>query len=65
MVTELDIYRSAQLLIDQHGDDAGIEAAIKADTLFEQGDRAGGAVWMRIISAIDTLRLKEATGPTH
>ncbi len=32
---DLDIYRSAKLLIDQHGEDAPIFAAQQADRCFE------------------------------
>lgn len=38
MVPELEIYRSAKLLIDQHSDDASIFAAMRADALLEGGD---------------------------
>ncbi len=31
MTPDLDIYRSAQVLVKQHGQDAPIEAAMKAD----------------------------------
>ncbi len=31
MVSDLDIYRSANLLVKQHGEDAPIEAAMRAD----------------------------------
>ena len=34
----LDIYRSAKLLIDQHGEHAVIEAAMRADELLAPGD---------------------------
>ncbi len=37
MVGDLDIYRSAKLLIDQHGEDAGLEAAMRADAMLEKG----------------------------
>jgi hypothetical protein len=30
MITDLDIYRSAKLLIDRHGDEAPIHAAMRA-----------------------------------
>ena len=33
MVSDLDIYRSAKLLIDQHGEDAGLEAAMRVDMM--------------------------------
>ncbi len=31
MILDLDIYRSAQLLVKQHGEDAPIHAAMRAD----------------------------------
>ena len=51
----LDIYRSAKLLIDQHGEDAPIFAAQQADKCLEAGDLDGKAVWMRVIGAIKEL----------
>ena len=41
MVSDLDIYRSAKLLIDQHGEDAAIEAAMRADKMLAAGDMDG------------------------
>ncbi len=38
MTSDLDIYRSAKLLIDQHGEDAGREA-----DMLENGDMVGAA----------------------
>jgi len=38
-----DIYRSAKLIIDQFGDDAPIEAAMRADALLEKGEPGGDA----------------------
>ena len=55
MTSDLDIYRSAKLLIDQHGDDASIHAAQEADACWERGDLDGKAVWMRVIGAIKEL----------
>ncbi len=44
MTSDLDIYRSAKLLIDQHGEDAPIFAAQQADRCLEAGDLDGKAV---------------------
>ena len=55
MTSDLDIYRSAKLLIDQHGEDAPIFAAMQADRCLEGGDLDGKAVWMRVIGAIKEL----------
>ncbi len=46
-----DIYRTARLFIEQHGDEAPIHAAIRADAMLEAGDLDGQAVWKRIIVA--------------
>ena len=56
MTGDKDIYRSAKLLIDRHGDDAVIEAAIQADKMLEAGDMDGLATWNRILRAIEELR---------
>ncbi len=34
MILELDIYRTANLLVKHHGDDAQVEATRRADALF-------------------------------
>ncbi len=51
MTPDLDIYRSANLLVKQHGEDAPIEAAMRADAMLEAGDLDGYAVWKRILRA--------------
>ena len=56
MIPELDIYRAAKLLIDQHGEDAPIRAAERADELLEAGDTAGAAIWRAIMAAIEELQ---------
>ena len=54
----LDTYRSAHELIKQHGEDAPILAAMRADQLMEAGDMEGRAVWVRIMKAIKELQAK-------
>ncbi len=41
MTSDLDIYRSAPILVKQHGQDAPIHAAMRADELLEAGDLDG------------------------
>ncbi len=41
MTSDLDIYRSANLLVKQHGEDAPIEAAMRADAMLEKGGLDG------------------------
>jgi hypothetical protein len=56
MISELDIYRAANLLIERHGADAEVEAARLADRMLERGDRDGELVWFRIKRAIVALQ---------
>ena len=61
MISDLDIWRSANELIKQFGDTADIEAAARADELLDKGDLEGQRVWLRILNgdrrtAEDTFR---------
>ena len=56
MIDDLDIFRAAKLLIDQHGDDAATRASLRADELLAERDADGSAVWRRILAAIDELQ---------
>ncbi len=67
MTSDLDIYRSAKLLIDQHGEDAAIHAAMQADKRAGAGDREGRRVWLRVIKAVEELQRTRPRRdePTH
>jgi len=65
MTTDIDVYRSANLLIKQHGDDAEIHAAMRADELLASGDLDGQRVWMQIIKAIKDFRNLNPKGLVH
>jgi len=56
MIPDLDIFRSAQALVKQHGEDAPIHAAMRADAMLEKGDLDGYAVWKRILRAVEELQ---------
>ena len=56
MIPEIDVWRSAQEMIRQHGEDAAHQAHVRASALTEQRDSAGGAVWRRIREAINQLQ---------
>ena len=55
-VDDIDVFRSAVALIKQHGDEAPIHAAMKADAMLERGDMDGRAVWLRIVDAIKDMQ---------
>ncbi len=58
-MASLAVYRTANELIEQHGEDAPIHAAMRADELMEAGDMEGEAVWLRIVKAVEELRQRE------
>jgi hypothetical protein len=55
VISELDIWRAANLLIGQHGADAELEAARLQDLMLDRSDDEGRLVWRRIRHAIDAL----------
>ncbi len=59
MTSDLDIYRSANELIQQYGDAADIEAAMRADERLAAGEIEGEAVWLRIVKAVEELQQRE------
>ena len=64
MTFDLDIDRSALLLIRHYGEYALLKAAVRADELLERGDMEGVAIWRRIITAIERLQAL-LPGPGH
>ncbi len=67
MISDIDIYRSARVLVQTHDKDASIEAAMRADEMLEKGDVAGYAVWRGILKAVEELQRIEpvAGGRLH
>jgi hypothetical protein len=60
MVLDIDIWRAAHLLFREHGEDAPVQAATRADALLARGDLDGYATWRRVVRAVEELR---ATAP--
>ena len=52
---DIDIWRTANLMIKQHGDEASIFTAMKADEMLEKGDMVGQRVWRRVLGAVEEL----------
>ncbi len=52
-------------MMGRRGEDAAIEAAMRADALMDQGDMDGRAVWLRVIAAIKELEATEPEGAVH
>ena len=53
---DIDIFRSAKLLIDRHGNEASIIAIKRATKMLDDGDVAGYAVWKRVVVAIKDMQ---------
>jgi hypothetical protein len=55
-ISDLDIHRAANMLIQQHGEDgATAHARNRIEDLEAAGDQDGVAAWSRILLAIGTL----------
>jgi hypothetical protein len=54
-MSDLDIWRSANVMIQYHGDNARLEAARRANRLLAQGDADGCFAWIRIFKAVQDL----------
>ncbi len=61
---DIDIYRSAKILIDEYGADASTHAAERRDAMKERGDLPGMQIWIRVIRVIEKLQSTEG-GPVH
>ena len=59
LTSDLDIYRTASVLIREHGDEAELVAAQRVDSFLEAGDMAGSAVWRRVLRAIKEIWREE------
>jgi len=65
MIPEIDIWRVAKLMLERYGDQAEAESAIRMQELAFNGDRAGAAIWRRIIDAIEQLVNTTPPVPLH
>ena len=62
---ERDIWASALLLIDSHGDDAVGHALKRVNEMLESGNVVGAAVWLRIVNVIREMEASGSGGPIH
>ena len=59
MTSDLDIYRTTSVLIREHGDEADLVAAQRADGFLEAGDMDGSAIGRRVLTAIKEIQRQE------
>ncbi len=60
MISDLDIYRAANVIIKQYGEKARLHATMRADAMLKAGDSNGHAAFKRILRVIEEL---QRTGP--
>jgi hypothetical protein len=60
VISDLDIYRAANILIERHGAEALIESAQRADLMLERSDRDRQIVCLRIKRAIEALQAPQS-----
>jgi len=56
MISDLDLWRAAQVMVKGYGDGAATEAAKRADEFLDQGIIDGQRLWMRITQTIEALQ---------
>ena len=59
MTSDLDIYRTANVLVKHYGEDAALEAAQRADAMLEKGSLDGQRVWCRVLRAVKEIQRGE------
>lgn len=55
IISDLDIGCTAKPLVDQNGENAPLEAAIRANRMLGNGDLDGQTVWRRVKGAAEEL----------
>ena len=59
MTSDLDISRTANVLVKHYGEAAAIEAAQSADAMLEKGSLDGQRVWKRVLAAVKEIQREE------
>lgn len=63
--SDLDVYRTAKVLLDKYGDDAPGEVAKRADDMLSKGDLDGVLVWRRVAHAVRELTRTHGGEPAN
>ncbi len=65
MISERDIWATANILIKRYGDDAELRAVERADEMLDRGDLNGQHIWLRILEAVRQLAETERPKDTR
>ena len=63
MIPAVDMWRAANLLIQQHRSDVELEAARLQDLMLDRADEEGQVVWRRIRPATEALQARPSGKP--
>ena len=64
VVSDLDVWRAANMMVKEHGIEAELEACRMADRLLGWGDIEGQRTWLRIRRALVELQI-DPSGKPH
>ena len=59
MTSDLDIFRTANVLVKRYGEGAALETVQRADAILEKGSVAGQMIWKRVLSAVKETQREE------
>jgi hypothetical protein len=63
-ISEWELWACAQHYVSEHGEDAGVIAALRCDELAAAGDEDGARTYRAIIKRINQF-VEPASGPLH
>lgn len=55
MIDSIDIYRTAKIVLDLHGDRALLEAMERVEQFRSEGNEGGRRLWLQIADAIEWM----------
>jgi hypothetical protein len=59
VTSDLDIFRTANVLVKHYGEDAALEAAQRADAMLDKGAIDGQRIWKRVLKAVKEIQRDE------
>jgi hypothetical protein len=62
LIANDDVYRTAKLLIDEHGAEAGAKADERLGRFIDRGDAQGAKAWLRILETVMELLRERREG---
>jgi hypothetical protein len=54
-ITEIDLLRTANLMLIQHQEEAALECVVRASSCRMRGDHAGHRLWLEIVRRLPIL----------